>query len=203
MKLIYKCDLFTYTMFLVIVLMYVYNIFVNGFDAFTGISGEQVTRAGGMDGDSSLIAIISSLFAHQSASHLIINLIMFYVLGRMTYDNFGNLPYIVGFFASGIVGNLITLIVLNNGTALGTSGCIFGLIGMLLIASFSNLEKFEKLYKIKIYIAILAITCIFYTLMNFGHGTNIYSHLFGFTTGVVTGFIYSGILKLNKGCGVK
>lgn len=198
MKNLYKTDIFTAIIFFSLILMYCHNLLINGTDAVTGIRGQQILDAGGMSQHSSTFSIITSLFVHQSASHLIINLVMFYFLGRLVHENLGRFMYVFGFFVSGIIGNIFTLNELGNGTACGVSGCIFGLMGMLLVASFTKLQKFKTLHEIRFIVLLAVIVSVIYTIIGVIHSTNIYAHFIGLIVGVLISVIYILILKLKK-----
>lgn len=203
MKNLYKTDFFTAIILFVLVLMYCHNLLINGTDAITGISGQQIIDAGGMSQHSSTFSIITSLFVHQSASHLSINLVMFYFLARLVHENLGSFIYVFGFFVSGIIGNIFTLNAIGNGTACGVSGCIFGLMGMLLVASFTKLPKFKTLYEIRFIVLLAVIVSVIYTIIGVIHSTNIYAHFIGLIVGSIIGVSYILILKFKKGCGVQ
>jgi rhomboid protease GluP len=198
MKNFYKTDIFTSSIFIIIVLMFIHNFFINGTDAVTGISGQQIIDAGGMSKDSSIISIITSLFVHQSLYHFTINLVMFYFLGRLVHENLGSFMYVFGFIVSGIIGNIFTLNELGNGTACGVSGCIFGLMGMLLVASFTKVQKFKTLHEIRFIVLFAVIVSVIYTIIGVIQSTNIYAHFIGLIVGALISVIYILILKLKK-----
>lgn len=193
-----KIDPFTFVLLVIILLMYIYNLYINGVDAITGISGEQVVDAGGMGKNASIVSLVTSMFAHQSLPHLLVNVVMIYLLGKMVFESFGLVSYVTGFLISGIVGNVCMLVIIDNGTALGASGCVFGLLGMLNVGSQTKMKQFKSLINIKIYIQILTIVCLGYTVLNFNQGVNLYTHFLGILTGVVVSFVYLMVLKKKK-----
>lgn len=71
---------------------------------------------------------LTAIFAHGSLDHLAMNMISLYWLGSMIEGMQGKLRFAVIFFVSGIVGN-IAFALFADGSAVGASGAIFGLMG--------------------------------------------------------------------------
>ncbi|GAA8616893.1 hypothetical protein oki184_18100 [Helicobacter pylori] len=177
------------------VMSYIYNICINGTKALNGITKYEVVKAGGMNGDTNITHIITSLFAHQSASHFIVNMVLLVVLGNVILDNFNTKEFLITYFSSGVISNIYMLLLINDGTSLGASGCLFGLLGLMLIGSLIPTEKTQKLNHIKGYILTMVIIYIVLNFVNISNGTNMYSHIVGFTIGMFSGFI---IILKNK-----
>ena len=179
-------------------LMYLYNIYVNGVKAISGISAQQIIAVGGMSKDTSYLRLFTSLFAHQSLTHYLANAIMVFLLGYIVYEAFGIVRYMTGFLLSGLVGNVFMLTIINNGTSLGISGCMFGLMGMLLVGSISKSEEFKYLNNIKYFVIIMISVCLLYTLLSADKGVNIYTHLIGFIIGVLFALCSVTIIKIKR-----
>lgn len=80
-----------------------------------------------------LYRLVSSIFLHGSILHFLCNMISLYVIGSQLESFFGKVKYTIIFILSGVIGNLLTLIFLQNGViTIGASGAIFGLLGALL-----------------------------------------------------------------------
>lgn len=80
-----------------------------------------------------LYRLVSSVFLHGSILHFLCNMISLYVIGSQLESFFGKVKYTIIFILSGVIGNLLTLIFLQNGViTIGASGAIFGLLGALL-----------------------------------------------------------------------
>lgn len=71
---------------------------------------------------------VTAIFAHGSVEHLLMNMVSLYWLGTMIEDIHGKLKFAILFFVSGIFGN-IAFALFANGSAVGASGAIFGLLG--------------------------------------------------------------------------
>lgn len=177
------------------VISYIYNICINGTKALSGITKYEVVKAGGMKGDTNITHIITSLFAHQSISHIIVNMVLLIVFGNVILDNYNTKEFLVTYFSSGVISNIYMLLLIKDGTSLGASGCLFGLLGLMLMGSLIPTEKTQKLNHIKGYILTMVIIYIVLNFVNISNGTNIYSHIVGFTIGMFSGFI---IILKNK-----
>ena len=72
--------------------------------------------------------LVTAMFGHWSIDHLLMNMISLYWLGTMIEDAHGSVRFGIIYFVSGIVGN-IAFALIANGSAVGASGSIFGLLG--------------------------------------------------------------------------
>lgn len=73
---------------------------------------------------------ISSIFLHASLLHLIYNLFALALFGSILESLIGSRKFLVVFFISGILANLISVNFYSS--SLGASGAIFGIIGALI-----------------------------------------------------------------------
>ncbi len=73
--------------------------------------------------------IVTSIFLHGDLSHLLGNIFALGLFGSILEKFIGPKKFIIMFFASGIVASIISLPFYT--AALGASGAIFGLLGML------------------------------------------------------------------------
>ncbi len=72
---------------------------------------------------------ITAIFIHGSLEHLIFNLFALIMFGLILENLIGSNKFLIVFFASGIIANLISVNFYNS--SLGASGAIFGIIGCL------------------------------------------------------------------------
>ena len=81
--------------------------------------------------------LITSMFMHFGIMHLIFNMYSLYSLGSAAEYMLGGLRYVLLYLASGLCGNLSTLLVENRThnytVSAGASGAIFGLMGFYLV----------------------------------------------------------------------
>ncbi len=135
--------------------------------------------------------IVTSIFLHFTLSHLIFNTVSLIIFGTRIEAYFGKIHFFLVFILSGIVGNVVTLLLTffsfnDSYTTIyaGASGGIYGLLGMCLVTS----KFFDK--------SLLGIdfsTFLFLTIFNFGisftlPNIGITAHTFGFLTGVLLGY---------------
>ncbi len=71
---------------------------------------------------------VTAMFAHSSIEHLAMNMVSLYWLGTMLENIQGKVRFAIIFFVSGIFGN-IAFALFANGSAVGASGAIFGMLG--------------------------------------------------------------------------
>jgi len=76
----------------------------------------------------------SALFLHFGLVHLVMNLWALWDGGQLVERMFGHLRFSIIYFASGLSGNLLSLVVQGNeAVSGGASGAIFGVYGALLV----------------------------------------------------------------------
>lgn len=177
------------------IICYIYNICINGTKALSGIKKHEIIIVGGMSRDTNIAHIITSLFAHQSASHFIVNMVILIVLGHIILDSYNTSEFLITYFMSGVLSNVYMLAIINGGTALGASGCLFGLLGLMLVGALIPTKKTKKLSHIKGYVLGLVVIYIILSIVTISNGTNIYSHIVGFLIGIFIGLV---IMIINK-----
>ena len=79
--------------------------------------------------------LFTSMFLHFGASHLVNNMLVLFVLGERMEQVLGHVKYLIFYIVSGIVANIISIMV-HMGSAYaavsaGASGAIFGVVGGL------------------------------------------------------------------------
>ncbi|MHA2008619.1 MAG: rhomboid family intramembrane serine protease [Promethearchaeota archaeon] len=128
--------------------------------------------------------LMTPIFLHGNEVHLISNLIALLLFGASIETNrsFSKLKFLLIYFLSGFIGNLFSLVLLPiNAISLGSSGAIFGLIGVaLLIIARENraLLPFALLY------------IGYFIFASFMPGINIWAHLFGLFGGLLFGYFF-------------
>ena len=134
---------------------------------------------------------ITSLFIHAGFWHIFLNMLWFYIFGVKFEEKFGSLSLFIVYFASGIIGNVFTLIFYGPETnSVGASGCIFGVLGAYVVAS-----KMSAGEKVGGAIANILVYCI---LISLAPGINLAAHLGGLVTGIVLGFIVALVKRRGR-----
>lgn len=126
--------------------------------------------------------LFTSMFVHFGPLHLIFNMFALYYFGRMDENAFSKSSFLTIYFVSGLLGSLMTLVLLPADTVSGgASGAIFGLVGAYVaIARRAQHMGVALVYAIFLFIQ----SSIF-------PGVNIYAHLFGLIGGLVLGLLFS------------
>ena len=75
--------------------------------------------------------IITGGFLHSGLLHLALNMYSLYIIGSQMEGFQGKVKYSITYIYSLITGSMLSMI-LNNGTSVGASGAIFGLLGSML-----------------------------------------------------------------------
>ena len=82
---------------------------------------------------SKLYRLITSIFLHGGLLHFLCNMYSLYIIGREIESFFGRFKYLIIFISTGIIGNLLTMLFLQDRViSIGASGAIFGLLGAML-----------------------------------------------------------------------
>ena len=93
--------------------------------------------------------IFTCLFLHFEIAHLLNNMVMLGALGWNLELEIGKIRYIIIYFGSGIIGNIISLCydltLQQPAVSAGASGAIFGLMGALLYVVIANRGRVGRL----------------------------------------------------------
>lgn len=133
--------------------------------------------------------IVTAMFVHGGWLHLLFNMYALYYLGMLVENIYGPSKLLVVYFVSGIVGNLLSQVFYYSTPSVGASGAIFGLVGLLLAATYFR-KDFPPTVKRALYLSLLP-TVIFNIAYGFVPGTDINNaaHLGGFGTGLLLGYL--------------
>ncbi|MBM7569667.1 rhomboid family intramembrane serine protease [Aquibacillus albus] len=129
--------------------------------------------------------IISSMFLHIGALHLIMNMIALHFLGSVVENIYGNFRFLVIYFLAGIMGGLSSF-ALNPHIAAGASGAIFGLFGALLFFGINYKKIFFQTMGWNV-IVVICINIVFgFSVPQIDNGAHI--------GGLIGGFVASSIV---------
>ncbi len=139
-------------------------------------------KFGGLVKDGSFLRIISSMFLHIGFIHLIMNIYSLSILGKQTENFYGHLKTFIIFIFSGIVGNLLSVILMDEKTiSAGASGAIFGLMGAILYFSLNQRTYMGEALKREI-LPVIIINLVFSFMIP---AINIYAHIGGLIGGII------------------
>lgn len=131
--------------------------------------------------------IISSLFVHASAGHIICNMISLYFLGNLLIRLVGENDFLKIYFAGGLLGNLCYILLGPPSViGIGASGAIFAIGGTLAMIA-PRLPVF--MFFIPVPTPLWAAMAIFLVLSFFVSGIAWQAHLGGFILGLVAGYL--------------
>jgi membrane associated rhomboid family serine protease len=90
---------------------------------------------------------LTSMFCHASWMHLSGNLVFLYLFGKLIEEQEGALGIWVSYLVAGLGANLVSVLFLSGGYALGASGAVFGLfvVSVLIRLSWSLRRLLEVL----------------------------------------------------------
>ena len=129
--------------------------------------------------------ILTGATTHGSVAHVVMNCYAFYSFGKI-FEMLTNRAHLaVVFLLSAIGGGLLSLIFVPDGTSVGASGGIVGLIAYLAVYAFRRRQfisaEFRKSLLINIGFILVFGLILFQVIDNFGH-------IGGLITGAVYGF---------------
>lgn len=138
--------------------------------------------------------LLTSIFLHFGIEHLLSNMVMLGALGMNLEPEIGKLHFLLVYFASGIGGNICSLLLnIRFGKVVisaGASGAVFGLTGALLCAVLWNKGRIGRLHKKGV--LVLVILSIFLGLSE--PGVDNAAHI----GGLICGFVLEALLSCFK-----
>ena len=145
----------------------------------------------------SFLQLISHQFMHAHSLHLIINLVLLYIFGKIIETRAGIFALYILFVLSGIAGGLAHVL-FNGLEAAGASGAISGLIGSALVFDCKSKVYFlDKMFYVPVWIMAtlwvakdLVVLAVIPAMRSAPAG-----HLGGFLFGVISTFL---IIRLRK-----
>lgn len=131
--------------------------------------------------------IVSSMFAHDGIYHILFNMITLYFYGMYVLALVGEARFFLVYFIGGLVGNALFLLLAGpSAVAVGASGAIFALGGLLVI-----LVPRLKVSFLFIPIPIdLWIVIIILAVLSLSQGTAWQAHFGGLAVGLAAGYLF-------------
>jgi len=125
-----KKIIITKILILICIIMYLLSItLTDNFTTSLLILGAN-NRGLVLNGD--IFRLISSIFLHGNILHLFVNMYSLWIIGSQVETYLGKFRYLIIYLLSGLMGNLFSIVFLENSLSVGASGAIFGLMGCLL-----------------------------------------------------------------------
>lgn len=161
-------------MVFIFILMYVLG---NG-----SLDTKTLYNFGGLVKDGAFYRNITSMFLHIGIIHLVMNMWALILLGKQVENFYGHIKTLIIFIFSGLVGNLLSVILMNERTiSAGASGAIFGLMGALLYFAINQRTIMGEALKREI-LPVIIINLMAGFMLS---GINMYAHIGGFIGGII------------------
>lgn len=135
---------------------------------------------GALIDDGNILRIITSIFLHIGIIHFLCNIYSLKLIGSKVESFYGYIKYIIIFLYSGIIGNLLSLVLTKNIISAGASGSIFGLMGSLLYFALNQRTYMQDALRKEI-LPIIIINLF----ISFTPGINLYAHVGGLIGGII------------------
>ena len=131
--------------------------------------------------------ILTALFIHDGIYHILFNMLTLYFFGMYVLALGGETRFFLVYFIGGIVGNALFMLLAPGSIAVGASGAIFALGGVLVVlVPRLKVMIFPLPIPMDLWISIL----ISFLLLTFVADVAWQAHLGGLLTGIAAGYIF-------------
>ena len=153
-------------------------------------------QAGKIKNHKQYYRFFSSMFLHNSMTHLGSNSISLFFLGYQTENELKDkIQYLLLYLISGLEGNFMSILFNHLSLSVGASGAIIGLCGNFVIFFLLNYRQMSQRRRYSFGIMFLILFAnLFSGLAEGGENINMAAHIGGF----LGGFAYSIILKFKN-----
>jgi len=131
--------------------------------------------------------LFTSMFVHVNLLHLFGNMVFLLIFGIRAEDLFSTKEFFAIYSASGLLGNLLTLLMAPFIVSAGASGAIFGIFGACVI-------YLRKTFGESIMGAL--IFSFFLLMLSMSAGVNIIAHFGGLVAGLIIGYALAKSRKI-------
>jgi rhomboid protease GluP len=129
--------------------------------------------------------LITSMFVHLGYIHLLTNLYMLCFLAPPLEKIIGVRKFLFIYFLSGLLGNIVTIMVKPEVWSAGASGAIYGIIGAYLTLHYRSRPFYASLMGQLIIFLLIDFLIALIPAMHI----NVIAHLGGFVGGIVTAYV--------------
>jgi rhomboid protease GluP len=123
--------------------------------------------------------LFSAMFVHVNLVHLFGNMLFLLIFGFRAEELFSKKVYLMIYFSSGLLGNVLTLLLGPAMVSAGASGAIFGLFG-------ANTIYMGEAFGRSITSAL--VFAFFLLFLTAGAGVNFLAHFGGLASGLIIGY---------------
>lgn len=130
--------------------------------------------------------LVTAMFVHFNIIHIAANMVFLYILGTRLEVHRGGSTVIIVYFLTGLLGNVLSLILPLNTLSAGASGAIFGLFAYLAVI-LGGRREFSR----------AAGTVFIFWVASVGLNVNIIAHFGGMIGGLILGWLdINGMYRL-------
>lgn len=126
--------------------------------------------------------LFTSMFVHVNLIHLILNMVFLLIFGLRAEELFKGKDFLFIYLASGLAGNLLTLLLPLDIISAGASGAIFGVFGACVLC-------IRKVFGMPIFTAL--IYSLLFLMLSISEGVNLLAHLGGLVAGLLIGYFFA------------
>lgn len=134
--------------------------------------------------------LVTAMFLHFGLMHLLNNMFVLFFIGRYLEQEIGPVWFLIVYIFGGLIGNVVSLLIHGNTTALtvsaGASGCVFAAIGAMGLLALLRQGKLAQLGKQKVILMVFLSVYQGYTTV----GVDNAAHVAGLVGGVIFGGLY-------------
>jgi len=132
--------------------------------------------------------LFTSMFVHVNLPHLILNMFFLLIFGLKAEELFKGVEFLFIYLASGLAGNILTLILPLSTVSAGASGAIYGVFGASVI-------YMRKVSGMPIFTAL--IYSLLFLMLSASEGVNLFAHFGGLAVGLVIGYLFAKSRKIG------
>jgi membrane associated rhomboid family serine protease len=130
--------------------------------------------------------IVTAMFVHDGIFHILFNMLALYFYGMYVIALVGEARFFLVYFIGGLVGNILFLLINHTGSAVGASGAIFALGGLLVVlVPRLKVMIFPIPLPVDLWIAIIIVA-----LISLSPGVAWQAHVGGLLTGIASGYFF-------------
>lgn len=136
--------------------------------------------------------LIMPVFLHSCMFHLLVNILLILHIGLDKEAKYGKAKFLLLYFSSAIMGNMLTILMSPCSLAVGASTAGFGLVGSIITEICLGWNELDE-HARRMHALGLTVSGALMFLFSYGEGVDVWGHLGGFICGV------SVTCELNKG----
>ncbi len=176
----------TYSLMAVSILLFLISTISDDITEVLFMAGALDSHAVIVKGE--LYRLVTSTFLHSGGTHIIMNMLSLYIVGKMVEKLFSKVAYLSIYFISAFFGAFLSMYIHIGGFAVGASGAIFGLFGALAGFAFVHKDRMQEQFRafMKDFGVLLFINLIIgFVFPNI----DVSAHVGGLVAGMIGGFI--------------